>query len=80
LTGAHHDICPLPNENVLVIIHDSKTAAKVTAAGGTFSGAVSSEKIQELHPTGLTTDVVVWEWKLWDHLCQSANAGITQLM
>jgi hypothetical protein len=77
VTGGHHDICPLPNGNVLIIVHDQKTAANVTAVGGSYSGTVSSEKIQEIHQTGLTTGVVVWEWKLWDHLCQSTNSAIT---
>ena len=77
VTGGHHDICPLPNGNVLIIVHDSKTAANVTAAGGSYSGAVDCEKIQEIHQTGATTGVVVWEWKLWDHICQSTNSAIT---
>ena len=77
VTGGHHDICPLPNGNVLIIVHDSKTAAQVTAAGSSYSGTVQSEKIQEIHQTGATTGVVVWEWKLWDHLCQSTNSSIT---
>jgi len=76
VTGGHHDICPLPNGNVLIIVHDSKTAAQVTAAGGSFSSTVQSEKIQEIHQTGANTGVVVWEWKLWDHICQSVNSSI----
>jgi hypothetical protein len=74
VSGGHHDICPLPNGNVLIIVSDSKTATQVTAAGGSYSGTVKSEKIQEIHPTGATTGTVVWEWKLWDHLCQSASS------
>jgi hypothetical protein len=77
VTGGHHDICPLPNGNVLIIVHDTKTAANVTAAGGSYSGNVQSEKIQEIHQTGPTTGQVVWEWKLWDHLCQNSNSAIT---
>ncbi|MEI6851757.1 MAG: aryl-sulfate sulfotransferase [Bacteroidota bacterium] len=77
VTGGHHDICPLPNGNVLIIVHDSKTAANVSAVGGTYSGTVQSEKIQEIRQTGPTTGQVVWEWKLWDHLCQSTNPAIT---
>ena len=71
----HHDICPLPNGNVLLISYDVKTAADVSAAGGTFSGALWSEKVMEVKPTGATTGEVVWEWKLWDHLVQNVNAS-----
>jgi hypothetical protein len=77
VSGGHHDICPLPNGNVLIIVHDSKTAADVTTAGSTHNGGIYSEKIQEIHQTGPTTGIVVWEWKLWDHICQSTNSAIT---
>lgn len=71
----HHDFCPLPNGNVLLISYDVKTATEVTAAGSTFSGVVWSEKVMEIQPTGATTGTVVWEWKLWDHLVQNVNAS-----
>jgi len=70
----HHDICPLPNGNVLLISYDVKTAAESSAAGRTASGAVWSEKIIEVKPTGATTGDIVWEWKLWDHLVQNVDA------
>lgn len=69
----HHDICPLPNGNILLISYDVKTAADVTAAGSSFSGTVWSEKVMEVKPTGATTGSVVWEWKLWDHLVQNTD-------
>jgi hypothetical protein len=74
ITGAHHDICPLPNGNVLVIVSESKTSAQIIAAGGTYTGTGTFEKIQEIHPTGATTGTVVWEWKLWDHICQTSSS------
>jgi hypothetical protein len=73
----HHDICPLPNGNVLLISYDVKTATEVTTAGSTFSGVVWSEKVMEIQPTGATTGTVVWEWKLWDHLVQNVNSSAT---
>ncbi len=73
----HHDICPLPNGNVLMICYDVKTSADVTAAGcsTTLSAGMWSEKIIEVQPTGATTGTIVWEWKLWDHLCQNYNSA-----
>lgn len=71
----HHDICPLPNGNVLLISYDVKSASEATAAGSSSSSSRWSEKILEVKPTGSTTGEIVWEWKLWDHLVQSTNAS-----
>lgn len=73
-TQLHHDICPLPNGNVLMISYDVKTAAEAVQAGLSSSAIVWSEKIIEVAPTGPTTGTIVWEWKLWDHLCQNYSS------
>jgi hypothetical protein len=67
----HHDICPMPNGNVLLICYDYRTAAEATAAGSSSASVFYSEKIVEVHPTGATTGTIVWEWKLWNHMCQN---------
>lgn len=72
-TQMHHDICPMPNGNVLFISFDVKTAADATQAGSSSASIFWSEKIIEVRPTGPTTGEIVWEWKLWDHLCQNYN-------
>lgn len=69
----HHDICPLPNGNVLCLATDIYTSAQAIAEGRNpiITGAtLRLEKIVELHPTGLNTATVVWEWKFNDHLIQ----------
>ncbi|MCW5909170.1 MAG: aryl-sulfate sulfotransferase [Chitinophagales bacterium] len=71
----HHDICPMPNGNVMLIVYDKKTAAQMTAAGATSNTARQLEKIVELQPTGTNTAVIAWQWNLYDHLCQSANSS-----
>ncbi|MBI3233633.1 MAG: aryl-sulfate sulfotransferase, partial [Bacteroidetes bacterium] len=71
----HHDICPLPNGNVLLISYDRKSSTDVANAGCTFGSEVWSDKVVEIMPTGATTGTVVWEWKLWDHLVQNANSA-----
>jgi hypothetical protein len=71
---SHHDICPLPNGNILLIAYERKSSADVKAAGGTFSGEMWSEKVVEIKPTGATTGDVVWEWKVWDHIVQDKDA------
>ncbi len=72
-SNMHHDLCPLPNGNVLIIVQESKTATQIQAAGGTYSSSANFECIKEIHPTGATTGTVVWEWHLFDHLCQDNN-------
>jgi hypothetical protein len=81
-TQMHHDICPMPNGNVLLIVYESQSASPTTV-GCSSTITVWSEKIIEVHPTGATTGTIVWEWHLWNHLCQSAypalanNANVT---
>lgn len=71
----HHDICPMPNGNVLVISYDVRTAAEATQAGCSQNIVIWSEKILEIQQTGPNTGTIVWEWKLWDHLCQNYNSA-----
>ncbi len=71
----HHDFCPLPNGNVLLISYDVKTSSDMTAAGSSVAHSMWLEKIIEVQPTGATTGNIVWEWHVYDHLCQSANAN-----
>jgi hypothetical protein len=67
----HHDICGMPNGNVLLIAYERKTATQATQAGSSSSIEIWSEKIVEVQPTGANSGTVVWEWHLWDHLCQN---------
>lgn len=69
----HHDICPMPNGNVLLIAYESKTPAQVTQAGSSISITMWPDKIVEIEPVGTSGGNVVWEWHSWDHLCQNVN-------
>lgn len=71
----HHDICPMPNGNVLMISYEVKTTAEATQAGCLRNITIWSEKIIEVQPTGASTGTIVWEWHLWDHLCQDYNSA-----
>jgi hypothetical protein len=75
-TQMHHDICPMPNGNVLLIVYETQSASPTTV-GCSSTLTVWSEKIIEVKPTGATTGTIVWEWHLWDHLCQSAYPSVT---
>ena len=73
----HHDICPMPNGNVLLIAWEVKSSSEVAAAGcNTFSGSMWPDKIVEVQPTGPTIGTVVWEWHAWDHLVQNVNSSL----
>ncbi len=69
----HHDICRLPNGNVLVIATDPKTKEAAIAAGRwpeSVDSQLLPECILEIKPTGKTAGEIVWRWHAWDHLIQ----------
>ena len=72
---SHHDICPMPNGNVLFIVYERRTVAQLTAVGSTLTTEMWPDKIVEVEPTGLTTGNVVWEWKSFDHLMQDKDTN-----
>src|SRR5262249_49350584 len=70
---SHHDVCKLPNGNVLMVVWEKKNKDEATAAGrkkDLVSTFVLPDSVLEVKPTGKTTGEVVWEWHLWDHLVQ----------
>ncbi|MFC1536033.1 aryl-sulfate sulfotransferase [Candidatus Neomarinimicrobiota bacterium] len=71
----HHDIEPLPNGNVLLVLNDRKTEAAAIQAGRDpdliDEGNIRSLSIVELEQTDLETADVVWRWNAWDHLIQN---------
>ena len=70
----HHDITPLANGNVLMIVWDRKTPQEALAAGRrpelTSDSHLLVDSLIEIKPTGPTTGEVVWQWHLWDHVVQ----------
>lgn len=69
----HHDIEPLPNGNILVLVRDSYTNTEMFAEGLDTSYPEDSlvlERIVEIQPVGTDSANIVWEWKLFDHLVQ----------
>jgi hypothetical protein len=76
----HHDVCPLPNGNILAIAWEKKTNKEAMVAGRNAlptGNGLWSEKIIELKPIGKDSAAIVWEWRVWDHLVQDYNpAGL----
>ena len=74
----HHDIKPLPNGNVIALMVERKTQAEVVAAG--FKPELLADNyllpdaVVEIEPVRPTGGRIVWEWHVWDHLVQSADA------
>jgi hypothetical protein len=70
-----HDMIKLPNGNVLAVMTVEKTAAETMAAGRKDSGPLMAESLIELKPQGKNDAQIVWEWHVWDHLIQDADAA-----
>jgi hypothetical protein len=70
----HHDICPLPGGNVLLLVWEQKTREEAIAAGRrpetVNKNGLVADSVVEIKPTGKTTGTVVWEWHAWDHIVQ----------
>lgn len=69
----HHDIEPLPNGNILCIVHDIYTYAEMIDEGrnGTITDTeFKLDKIIEISPQGTNDANIVWEWKFMDRLIQ----------
>ena len=72
----HHDICPMPNGNILLVAWERKTQSAGQAMGRqNLNGEIWPMQLVEVQPTG-STGVVVWEWHLWDHMIQDVNPSL----
>lgn len=59
----HHDICSMPNGNVLIVAWDKKTQAEGVAAGRqNLNTPIWPTQIVEVMQTGPTSGEIVWEW------------------
>ncbi len=71
----HHDFHVMPNGNFLIIAYVQKTAAEAVAAGKATGVSCLTERLIEVKQTGATTGEIVWQWDVWDHLAQEADAA-----
>ncbi|GAB4277331.1 MAG: hypothetical protein Kow0068_00450 [Marinilabiliales bacterium] len=71
----HHDICPMPNGNLLAIAWEVKTAAEAQAMGSSTYSERWPLHIIEIEKTGTYSGNIVWEWHLWDHLIQDYDSS-----
>lgn len=64
---AHHDAVMMPNGNILFLSWEKKTSAEAEAIGFSAGTQIIYDAILEIDPT---TDEIVWQWHMWDHLVQ----------
>jgi len=73
----HHDIEPLPNGNVLLLVWEAKTSAETLAVGRDPEQVGESglwpDAVLEIEPVRPDGGRVVWEWHAWDHLVQDRD-------
>jgi len=73
----HHDICELPNGNMLVMAVDRMTSQEAIAEGRDATTLLSPgwlpAGILEIQQTGPATGEVVWEWHVMDHIIQDLD-------
>lgn len=77
----HHDICPLPNGNILILAWERKSAEQAYEMGRQLVenplNEVWSESILEIEPIAPNNANIIWEWHLWDHLVQDVDSTIS---
>ena len=74
----HHDIEALPNGNVLLIATDVRTGQQAIAQGrnpAQVGESLVADTIFEVQQTGPRSGVIVWEWRVMDHLVQDFDPG-----
>jgi len=73
----HHDIEPMPDGNILMIAWEYKSEAEAVQAGRNpavlSAGELWPDHVIEVDPS---SDAIVWEWHLWDHLVQDVDANV----
>ncbi len=72
---SHHDLT-LVGDNVLLTAWEVKSESEINAAG--FDNADSDKwptHFVELAPDGDGGAEIVWEWHIWDHMCQDTDSS-----
>ena len=75
---ATHDIVPLPNGDIIIIMQEIKSRAQAIQAGrdpNTVGTQFYTNMLIQVHQTGPTSGDIVWEWHVWDHLIQDFDAS-----
>lgn len=71
---SHHDICLMPNGNVLLIAWEVKSQSELLQHGSDDPEEKYATHIIEVQQNGTSADIV-WEWHIWDHMIQDHDAS-----
>lgn len=78
LVSQHHDVCPLPNGNILMLAVSTISTSEAISLGRNpaliTENKIYNEQILELEPVGTNQANIVWEWNVKDHLIQDFDA------
>ena len=69
---SHHDLT-LVGDNVLLTAYEKKSASELNAAGNNSNNEKWPTHFIELEDDGNGGANIVWEWHLWDHMCQDID-------
>ena len=70
---SHHDLT-LIGDNVLLTAYEKKSSTELDAAG--YNNAYLEKwptHFIELEPDGNGGATIIWEWHIWDHMCQDTD-------
>ncbi len=77
---SHHDVAPLPNGDVLVLVVQEISTTDAQALGRDPSNlgddGLWMEEVHQLHPLDDGSTDVVWTWKAIDHLVQDLDPAL----
>lgn len=74
---SHHDIAPMPNGNILMLVVEKRSYEQCLAVG--FKPEMLRDRqlfpdsIIEVQPNYPKGGKVVWAWRVWDHLIQDGD-------
>jgi hypothetical protein len=74
----HHDMVPMPNGNMLVLIYEEISPEEAAAAGWTAGNGKSvwSDGVLEIKPDlNSGSFEIVWNWRFIDHMIQDQDAN-----
>jgi len=73
----HHDIFPMPNGNILMIVASVLSETEALQLGRNLANLTDNklynEQILEIQPVGTNSANIVWQWETKDHLIQDSD-------
>lgn len=74
----HHDVAPMPNGNILMIVWEA-ISGEDAIDNGRDPSLLDSDKVWSLaiFEWDPSIDTIVWEWHAWDHLVQDFDPSMS---